>query len=94
MGRKAKRTWHYLMKPQEFEIVCPICKGSNLNWSEYAKHIWCYDCKKDIKDFENHYDGPIPMGVASMLGLNFDIYNMKTKKIERYNIEQGKWISE
>lgn len=58
---KIKRTWYYIQKPAEHEISCPVCKGGNLEWSEYAKHVWCYDCKIDFTDYISVLSGPVPM---------------------------------
>lgn len=35
-----------LFSPKEMGYRCP--KGhSNIDWSEFNEHIWCYECKKD-----------------------------------------------
>jgi hypothetical protein len=85
MKEKEKRTWYYITPPQGFDIVCPCCNGNNLAWSEFVGNIWCYDCEKDLDNYHNPMSGPVPMQVAAMLGFNFDIYNMETQKVERYN---------
>jgi len=87
-----RRTWHYILKPYQFEIECPKCKGHNIEWSEYEKHIWCYDCNEDlIPEHHGVLDGPIPVHCAYLLGLNFDRFNMITNKIEIFNVENGKF---
>jgi len=36
-----------IISPQEIGYRCP--EGhSNITWSEFKKHIWCYTCKKDF----------------------------------------------
>lgn len=35
-----------LFAPQELGYRCRL-GHSDLNWSEFAEHIWCYECKKD-----------------------------------------------
>lgn len=79
---KHKRTWHYVQKPDYFEIKCPKCSGTNLDWSEYAGHIWCYDCKEDYSDYVSPFSGPVPIEVATILGIDMRIYNMETGEIE------------
>ena len=32
--------------PPEFGYRCPM-GHSNLDWSEFNDHIWCYECEKD-----------------------------------------------
>ena len=91
-----KRTWHYLMPPWIYDMRCDKCwdedlnsgKGTNIEWSEYERHIWCYDCEIDTKGFQGIFDGPIPIQAAYMMGLSFDRYNLLTKEIERYNLEK------
>jgi len=77
-----KRTWCYIEKPNIFCIKCPICNSENLAWSEYEHHIWCYNCEKDYNNYESIFDGPIPINTAIILGLNFDRYNIETKKLK------------
>ncbi len=88
-----KRTWHYIQKPQEHDISCPECGGVNLAWSEFENHIWCYDCQKDLNNYTSALSGPVPVQVALMLGISFDRYNMETKKVEKFNVENGKYES-
>jgi hypothetical protein len=67
-----KREWIYCQKPQEYDIECDICGGTNIEWSEYEHKIWCYDCKKDTDGTGGIFDGPIPMGLCEMMGISFD----------------------
>jgi len=80
--KKEARTWHYIQKPNHFEIVCPKCGSNECDWSEYAGHIWCYKCKLDIWDYESPMSGPVPIGISKILGIDLRIYNMVTKEIE------------
>lgn len=91
-----KRTWHYINSPASFDMHCDKCEGRNITWSEYAHKIWCYDCEVDTEGFKGVFDGPIPVEGAWMLGLSFDIFNMETGKIERFEIAQTKsdWVEE
>ena len=36
-----------LFEPAELGWNCPINKHHKIVWSEFEKHIWCYDCQKD-----------------------------------------------
>lgn len=94
MSELSKRTWHYIQKPQDFGVTCPLCESTNLAWSEYEKHIWCYACEKDLNNYHSMLDGPVPMNVATMLGVSFDIFNMTTGKVERYDIATNKYIED
>jgi hypothetical protein len=76
-----KRTWIYVQKPWEYEIECDRCGGRNIEWSEYEKHIWCYDCKVDTKGTEGVFGGPIPIQAAAILGMDFRRFDLKSKKI-------------
>lgn len=80
-----KRKWCYVMKPQDFQISCDICKSDNITWSEYAHHIWCYDCKIDTKGDGGIFSGPIPAMATQILGIYFDKFNLKTGKIAKFN---------
>ena len=86
-----KRTWHYIQKPQEHDISCPVCESRNLAWSEFENCIWCYKCEKDYDNYVSALSGPVPVRVALMLGISFDRYNMETKKVEKYNVDTNQY---
>ncbi len=79
-----KREWMYVQKPQEYSIACDICGGNNLEWSEFDKLIWCYDCEKDTPGTGGIFDGPIPVQTCQMMGICFDKINIETKEIEKF----------
>lgn len=87
-----KRTWHYVQEPVVFDMHCDRCEGVNITWSEYVHKIWCYDCEIDTEGFKGIFDGPIPIHVSEMLGISFDIMNMKTGKIERFDSDSNEHI--
>jgi len=81
---KIKRTHCYGQSPIVYDIECPFCKDHRTTWSEFEKHIWCFDCEKDIYIYLNHsgiFSGPIPWGVAHVLGVRFDRINVDTQEI-------------
>lgn len=83
-----KRDWCYILSPSSFEVAPCSCGSTNLGWSEFKNHVWCYDCKKDF--IPKHYgilDGPIPVNIASMLGIYFDRFLLPSGVIERFNTE-------
>lgn len=90
-----KREFCYVLKPQEYEIQCDICKGSNLHWSEFEGLIWCYDCEKDTAGTGGIFDGPIPIGASDLLGITFDKIEIETGKLFKMVRTEGKidWIS-
>ena len=87
-----KRTWYYVQKPMEYEITCDKCGGTNLDWSEYNKFVWCYSCKLDVRGTEGIFGGPIPIQCAAILGMSFDRYDMENKCILTYDQEQQKYV--
>lgn len=91
-----KRTWVYVMKPQEYEISCDKCGGSNIEWSEYEHKIWCYDCKIDTDGNEGIFGGPIPVMASAIMGITFNRYNIKKQRIEYPRIvgHKIKWFAE
>lgn len=91
MSELEKRTWHYVQKPQDQDIRCTKCGGSNLDWSEFARHVWCYDCEIDFTDYVWALSGPIPIQAAYMLGFIIDIYDLETKMISEYNPNTGEY---
>ncbi|MCK5615838.1 hypothetical protein KAR91_78970 [Candidatus Pacearchaeota archaeon] len=76
-----KRTECFAIKPAEWGIICDICGGDNLHWSEWEGLIWCYDCEKDTKGTGGIFDGPIPMGAAELFGFCFDKIHIESGKI-------------
>lgn len=90
-----KRTWHYVMKPSRYGILCDICNGSNIEWSEFEHKIWCYDCEIDTDGFPGIFGGAIGLGISQVLGLSFDKWNMKKQRIEYFRITKDnkiKWF--
>ncbi len=84
-----KREWHYVLPPTAFELRCNVCDGGRVWWSEYERMIFCFDCQLDVDGTESIFDGPIALNTCYLLGLNFDIYNLKTHQIERLNLEKS-----
>lgn len=87
MADKKLRTWHYVQNPIKHDICCPECKGHNITWSEYEKHIWCFDCELDMDNYLSALDGPVPIQTAYMLGIRVDRYLMDTDRIEYYDLK-------
>jgi len=67
-----KRVWYYIQPPATYEMSCDLCGGSNIYWSEWKGHIWCYDCEADTIGDQGFLDGPVPVNVAAMLGISFE----------------------
>jgi hypothetical protein len=61
-----------------------LCGGSNIEWSEFESHIWCYDCNKDVlipSAYAGVFGGPIPWEISKLLGLCFSRINLESKRI-------------
>ena len=67
-----KRTWVYIHNPKHYEIQCDVCGGSKIEWSEWEKLIWCYDCELDTKGTGGIFSGPIPVELCKMMGISFE----------------------
>lgn len=67
-----KRTWVYARSPTVYSIRCDECGGDNIEWSEWERLIWCYDCELDVKGTEGIFGGPIPVNLCRELGIGFD----------------------
>lgn len=96
---KIKRTHCYVLKPAEYEINCPLCGGTNINWSEFEKHIWCYDCSKDVFLLSKNtgiFNGPIPINAAEMMSLKFDRINLENGQVvKRDSVNFNKtWVND
>jgi hypothetical protein len=80
-----------VLPPVAYDITCDKCGGTNIYWSEFEKKIWCFDCKIDTDGTGGIFYGPIPIHAAYMLGLTFDRFNLKTKQVERFNLDKNTW---
>lgn len=78
-----KRTHCYVMSPQSYEISgCPVDPNHRVNWSEYEKYLWCFNCELDFLPSHNGiFDGPISMGLTTLVGISFDRINIETDEI-------------
>jgi len=65
------RTSAYCLGPASYSIQCDHCGGGNIEWSEWDKLIWCYDCEIDTEGTEGIFGAPIPAELAKMMGLSF-----------------------
>lgn len=83
-----QRTHVYLSQPIDFEISSCGCGNINTQWSEYERHVWCDKCEKDfIPEHGGVFDGPIPVKISHMLGLNFHRLNLLTNQVEAFTTE-------
>lgn len=90
-----KRTWHYLRQPSHFEMAPCSCGNAETQWSEFAKHLWCAKCEKDfIPEHDGLFSGPILANVDTLLGIDFDRFNIETGQAERWDDEKLDWFPE
>lgn len=89
-----KRTWVYVHKPAAYEVRCDNCGGSNIAWSEYEGHIWCFDCEIDTVGDKGIFDGPIPVGLCKNMGISFDRIDLETKRVQVFNPKTGEYADE
>jgi hypothetical protein len=85
MNELQKREWVYVLPPYLYEISgCPVCKEEYASeWSEYKHHCWCEKCQKDYRPAcDGVFGGPIPLGVAELLGTRFDRIYLDTLEVE------------
>lgn len=75
-----RRTTCMAQAPSVYEVSgCPKCNGNNTTWSEYEKHVWCFDCEIDyIPEHNGIFDGPIPMGAAELMGISLSRIEIAT----------------
>ena len=76
-----KRKWVYCQKPNEYGIRCDICNGNKVEWSEFIRKIWCYDCRKDTRGTAGIFGAPIPVEIAALLGMSFDRIEIETGRL-------------
>lgn len=88
-----KREWVYIQPPRKFDIAPCDCGCNEAQWSEFEGHLWCEPCQKDfIPSHNGVFDGPVPVGVAAMLGMSFDRLILSTNLVERFDINSGKYL--
>jgi len=88
-----RRQWVFLQEPQDFEITCDLCGGTNITWSEYERKIWCYDCNEDVRGTGGIFDGPIPVKTCEILGIRFDKINIQTREVARFDPDRNCYVS-
>jgi hypothetical protein len=90
-----KRTWVYLLSPNQFQMAgCP-CGNEHPNWSEFENHLWCDYCQKDfIPQHNGIFDGPIPIHTAGLLGIHFNRVNLLTNKFEVFDPDTNTYHEE
>ncbi len=88
--KKKLRKWIYVQKPQRYDLHCDKCGGSNITWSEFEGMIWCYKCQIDTPGDEGIFSGPIPVEVSKMMGISFDRFYLKSKRIYTQKIVGNK----
>ena len=79
-SRMKKREWIHIQNPAEYEIVCMLCKSSNITWSEYEGCIWCFNCESDNVGYGGIFTGPIPVNALGLLGVSLDRIHLKSRK--------------
>lgn len=82
-----KRIYAYVRKPAYFGAECPECNGLCLEWSEYARHVWCFDCSIDFK----WTIGIVGMSASALMNVDYSLYSLETGEIEycHYSIVEG-----
>ncbi len=92
---KRRRTWVYYYPPKAYEMAPCDCGNEDTHWSEFEGHLWCDRCQKDfIPKHNGLFDGPIPVRVAAKLGVRFDRVILATDRLDRFDMDAGKWESE
>ena len=79
-----KRRWIYACQPVVYGMSCDKCSGTNITWSEFVGHIWCYNFKLDTLGNPGIFDGPIPISIAALLGMSFDRISLKTGNVIKF----------
>lgn len=90
----ARRTWCYVQPPRAYAMAACACGNHDTQWSEFAGHLWCARCEKDfIPEHNGVFDGPIPLGAATMLGMCFDRIDLATETLQRFDHDTGQWLA-
>lgn len=87
-----KRKNVYLQQPRSYEMSGCKCGNCDTQWSEYQEHLWCEKCQIDFKpEHGGVFDGPIGIGLASLLGVYFHRLNLETNEVEAF-ISKGYYV--
>ena len=87
-----KRKWMYIQKPHRYEIHCDKCGGHMITWSEYEHMIFCYQCRIDTPGTGGIFDGPIPLEVSKIFGINFDRVYLRDKTLRKMKVVGNKLV--
>jgi len=90
--KNKKRKWMYIQNPIIYGIRCNKCNGTNITWSEYEHHIWCYDCQEDLPGTAGIFDGPIAIKLSKLLGISFKRYYFKSGKIMKPVVSKNNYV--
>ena len=84
-----KRKWVYIGQPSMYDIEPCSCGNAECQWSEFVDMLWCAKCQKDFTPKHwGIFDGPIPMGAANLLGIDFTRVNIKNGHYARPHTKQ------
>ena len=91
--KRLKRVWIYAMPPTAYDFSCNLCHGTDITWSEWEGHIYCYKCKKDVVG-NSIFDAPIPFETSKLFGISFDRIDLKTGKRLYMKVKDDKivWV--
>ncbi len=81
-SKKVKRTWVYMAHPADCGLPPCACGNTGVVWSEWKNHLWCALCEIDfIPEHGGIFDGPIPVAMTAMMGIDLRRVSLRTKKI-------------
>lgn len=80
-----RRVRVYVQRPTEYGIAGCVCGNADPDWSEFAGMLWCPKCQKDfIPEHGGIFDGPIPVEISKLLGIDLRRVNLETGEVEEY----------
>lgn len=83
-----------MQQPKDYGMAMHGCGHSDPEWSEWKEHLWCPVCKVDfIPIHSGLFDGPIGVYACEMMGIVFDRFNLKTDKVEHFDLDKCEWTA-
>jgi len=73
-------------EPFELGYKCPLCH-TNITWSEFNDHIWCYKCKIDYLSFDCPITRPCWMNKRTwdkLYGNYPERFNLQKSRVHPY----------